>query len=316
VAQVEVRTQAELDQAVANGDFAVCVGDGHFTVRGSSSVVARESSSVEAWGSSSVVARESSSVEAWESSSVVAWGSSRVEARGSSSVEAWGSSSVVAWGSSSVEAWGSSSVEAWESSSVVAWGSSSVVARGSSRVVARESSRVEAWGSSRVEAWGSSRVEAAAYVAVHDFGPSHGTPTNINGGVIITLPKLDTAETWLEFHGVKTEDGIAVLYKAVRDDWRSYHRMSYEPGSTPEAPDWDPVPECGGGLHFASHPSAAKSFDPDATRFVACPVRVDQIVVHWPADYGDKVKAPRVVAPGCWEVDKHGARIEQTDVAQ
>jgi len=67
MATIEVRTQAELDKALAElrpGQIIACVGTGWFTIRGSSSVVAR--------GSSSVVAWESSSVEAWGSSSVEA----------------------------------------------------------------------------------------------------------------------------------------------------------------------------------------------------------------------------------------------------
>ena len=85
--------------------------------------------------------------------------------------------------------------------------------------------------------------------------------------------------------------------------------MSYAPGSTPEAPDWDPVPECGSGLHFSFHPGAAKSFDDLATRYVGCPIRVSDIVVHPDGDYPGKVKAPRCAAP-VYEVDHDGHRIE------
>jgi hypothetical protein len=46
-----------------------------------------------------------------------------------------------------------------------------------------------------------------------------------------------------------------------------------------------------------------------ASRFVACPVRVDEIVVHPNAAYPTKVKAPRVCAP-CYEVDINGKRLE------
>ena len=42
------------------------------------------------------------------------------------------------------------------------------------------------------------------------------------------------------------------------------------------------VAECGGGLHFAGSPVAALEFNETATRYVACPVRLDEIVVHQP----------------------------------
>jgi hypothetical protein len=269
---IECSTQAQVDKVTGEGNAAV-VRNGRFIAKRSSHVVAWGSSHVEAWGSSHVVA--------WGSSHVVAWGSSHVVARGSSHVVARGSSHVEAWGSSHVEAWGSSHVEAWESS----------------HVVARESSHVVAWGSSH--------VEASDYVSVH----KHGTQPKVKGGVLIEVPRCDTAEKWCAYYGVKVSRGIATLYKAVRDDYRSSRGMSYAPGTKPEAPDWDPVPECGGGLHFSFHPTAAQSFDPEASRFLACPVRLDEIVVHADGMYPNKVKAPRVVGRGCVEVDRTGKPI-------
>ena len=75
---IEVTTQAQLDKALKNlkdGDYVVCLGgtwDKPLIVRGSSSVVAWDSSRVVARGSSRVVAWDSSSVEARDSSSVEA----------------------------------------------------------------------------------------------------------------------------------------------------------------------------------------------------------------------------------------------------
>jgi hypothetical protein len=97
-----VTTQAELDQALANGVATIYINSPagvwlRVTDSGSSRVVARDSSRVEARGSSRV--------EAWDSSSVVAWGSSRVEARGSSRVVARDSSSVEAGRWTAVHLW-------------------------------------------------------------------------------------------------------------------------------------------------------------------------------------------------------------------
>jgi hypothetical protein len=122
---------------------------------------------------------------------------------------------------------------------------------------------------------------------------------------------------WCEYHGVAVENGIATLFKAVDDSWRGPHgsTVSYEPGSTPEAPDWDGgKQECGGGLHFSPSPMHAAAFWPfdrrNNVRFVACPVRVDQLAIHPGGMQPDKVKAPRVCNP-VFEVDVHGDRIEE-----
>jgi hypothetical protein len=106
-------------------------------------------------------------------------------------------------------------------------------------------------------------------------------------------------------------DGIVVLYKAVDGNFRaSYNRFPYEPGSTPAAPDWDGgVRECGGGLHFSPQPAAATAFyNGSDRRFVACPVRLEDIVVHRDPMYPNKVKAPGCCAP-VYEVDIHGVPV-------
>jgi len=230
-------------------------------------------------------------------------GSSHVVARDSSHVVAWGSSHVEARGSSHVVARSSSRVEAGDSSHVVARSSSHVVAGDSSHVVATASSHVVARDSSHVVAWGSSHVEASKYVAVN----LHSQNVTLDAqGHVIDLTGIDFNDpaAWCEFHGVEVEDGIAYLYKAVDDDWKSGYGTSYEPGATPEAPDWNTHRQCGGGLHFCVRPSLALRFNADATRFLKCGVRLDEMVTM-----DDKVKAKRVVVP-CVEVDRFGAVVE------
>jgi hypothetical protein len=213
--KVEVRTQAELDAALAKGDLPVLAADITFAIReGSPRVVANGSSSptVVAYDSSSprVVAYDSSSprVEAYGSSSprVVANGSSspRVVANGSSSptVVANGSSSptVVAYDSSSprVVANGSSSptVVAYDSSSprVVAYDSSSptVEAYGSS------SPRVVAYGIARLCVSGAVKVTASALVAIAVLA---GSPA-ITGGGFVARKDISTPAKWCDFYGI------------------------------------------------------------------------------------------------------------------
>jgi hypothetical protein len=329
---VEARESSSVEARESSS--VVAWGSSRVEARESSRVVARESSSVVAWGSSSVVAWGSSSVEARESSSVVARESSRVEARESSRVVAWGSSSVEAWGSSrvearessSVEAWGSSSVVARESSRVVARESSSVVAWGSSRVVARESSRVEAWGSSSVVAWGSSSVVASGFVSLYLWGKVKAKisakchaylrhkQASAEGGMV-TEAIVSTPQEWCDYHGVKVTDGIAIVYKGVRECYGSNRdpQFKYLPGTTPQAPAWNDR-ECSDGLHFSPCPSMTLEFISDAKRFLACPVKVSDMLIHFEGSYPHKCKVPGVAAP-IWEVDIHGNKIEQEKAA-
>lgn len=176
---------------------------------------------------------------------------------------------------------------------------------GSSHVDARDSSHVVARGSSHVVARDSSHVDARKYVGVH----LHSLRVTLNAeGHVIDLTGIDFNDPvqWCEFHDVDVVDGIAYLYKAVDDGWESDYGAVYAPGSTPEADDWEPSRSCGHGLHFCAHPSLALAYKQDATRFVKCGVRLDEMVT-----LGDKVKAKRVVV-ACVEVDRRGAVIEVT----
>ncbi len=198
------------------------------------------------------------------------------------------------------------------SAHVVARGSAHVVARGSAHVEARGSAHVEARESAHVEAWGSAHVEATKFVAITKQVDHTG---QIAGGVVIAVQRPTTVEDWCAFYGIPVTDGIAVLFKAVRDDYRSSHGLLYSPGTQPEAPDWDGGrDECGGGLHFSFHPSAARDFDQKATRFLACPVALAEIRAPKTGDaHPNKVKARRICGP-IVEVDRYGKSIQTAAV--
>ncbi len=249
---------------------------------------------------------------------------------------------LVAWGSSQphVEAWGSSQphVEAWESSQphVVAWGSSQphVEARESSQphVVAWGSSQphVEAWGSSQphVEAWGSSQphVEAKGYCQISLTGRVlavaaatvavllQGSLAQCDGGIQVHVKKNTPAE-WCEYYGVDIKEDIAIVFKAVDEDFATNNSRSasifYQPETTPIAPDWDGGEiECGKGLHFSPSPLMALEFNPTGKHFIACPVALKDIVVHPDGIYPQKIKARGLCAP-CYEVDRFGNPISK-----
>jgi hypothetical protein len=278
--QYEVTTQAELDAALAKAgplDLIVCRGSGHFSVRGSATVRAS--------------------------------GSATVEASDSATVRASGSATVRAWGSATVEAWGSATVRAWDSATVRASDSATVRASGSATVRASGSATVRAWGSATVEAWDSATVRASKYVAIHIVRAYGGNP-QVTGGIQIEVPPIDSPEAFCDFYGVEVVDGVATLYKATDDDYStSYARrcgISYRPGEQPVAPDWNDRPECGGGLHFSPRPRMARQINGDGTKhYLACPVRLDEMVVVEPGYGANKVKAPRICGP-IVEVDADG----------
>jgi hypothetical protein len=225
-------------------------------------------------------------------------GGGEFEISGSAQVRASGSAQVTASGSAQVTAYGSAQVRAYDSAQVTAYGSA--------QVRASDSAQVTAYDSAQVTASGSAQVTASKRVAV----TRHGTEVKVEGGVQIEAWKAACLAEWLDEYGVEAKDGIVTLFKAVDSDFRSGRGQLYVPGTAPEAQDWDGGErECGGGFHFCGTPHHALGFFEGAKRFVGCPVRVDEIAFHLDAVYPSKVKARRVVEPGCFEVDIQGNRI-------
>jgi hypothetical protein len=207
--------------------------------------------------------------------------------------------------SATVRAYGSATVRAYGSATVRAYGSATVSAYGSATVSAYDSATVRAYDSATVRAYGSATVRASQYTAIHQLSPR---ATITGTGHVITPPNLDGADTptWLSYHGIEPdEDGVVTLFKAVDDNWTTDRGTSYAPGATPEAADWRPDASCGGGLHFGPTVVHAMAYHAGATKFVACPVLADEISV---IDQ-QKVKAKRVVDPGCRQVDIDGRDI-------
>jgi hypothetical protein len=262
---VECSTQKDVDAAIRDGNVPI-VRSGFFEVSGSASVRAYDSASVSAYGSASVRAYDSASVRASDSASVSASDSASVSAYDSASVLASGSASVSAFGSASVSAFGSASVSASDSASVSASGSASV------------------------RASDSASVRATPFVAVQRTGKL----AKVDGGVLIQIPEVKTTEQFFEYYGIKATRGTVTLYKLVDDKYLSAHGTSYKPGQKPSASDWDSEPCCGSGLHFSPRAFMARKYaSPKFERFVACKVKVADIVVI--DDYGtpDKIKSPR-----------------------
>lgn len=144
---------------------------------------------------------------------------------------------------------------------------------------------------------------------------AHTNDKVVEGGQVVWAVIPKTPKEWCDLHGVEVTDGVATIYKALRDDFTSPYGMSYAPGATPIAGDWDGgKAECGGGLHFSPTPEQALSFH-DGKKFAACYVRLsDMRSPHDGDQYPEKIKAKGCCAP-CVECDIHGNVIKQKQAA-
>ena len=181
--------------------------------------------------------------------------------------------------------------------------------RGSSHAELWESSHAVLRESSHAVLWGLSHAVLSKFATAH----IHGQKVKCKGGVQVKVPEIATMKEWCEFYGVDVKRGIAVVFKAVDNDYSTANarpkKIFYTPGSKPTAPDWDGGrQECGGGLHFSPTPGHALDFNREAKRFIACPVKVSEIKIVKNPHYPEKIKAPGVCVP-CWEVDRCGKAI-------
>jgi hypothetical protein len=157
-----------------------------------------------------------------------------------------------------------------------------------------------------VHGHGSSTVNATSHVAVH----LHSGSCRVDGGVLIDHTTVDESDpaTWCSYHGATVSDDQVVLYKAVRQDWRSTYGTRYQPGTRASCDDFRADGHCGGGLHLSPTPSQAGAYDHQATRYVEVRVPLAGINVIGP----DKVKTAAVECVR--EVDVHGRPVAAVEV--
>jgi hypothetical protein len=229
-----------------------------------------------------------------------------VEASGSVAVRALRRARVVARDRVTVEAEHFTSVSASGAASVMAWQSASVEASGDATVLAWENATVTASERARIRAWGRAKVSAQDEATVEAW--DRARVTGAEAARAREIPPITSAEDWCRFYRVEVENGVAILYKAVDEKFRSRYGMSYEPGTEPQAADWEERRKCGGGLHFSPRPYMAVEFTQSRGRFVACPVRIEDIAA-WEGPYPNKVKAKGVCAP-VFEVDENGSAVD------
>ncbi|MBW3068945.1 hypothetical protein GZ998_05385 [Actinomyces sp. 594] len=240
------------------------------------------------------------------------------------------------YGMSRVRAEGFAVVRAEDSAVVRACDNVTVEANNTSMVEARGNATVWAFDNTIVHAYGQSTVEAydAAVVHVHDAAVvrAHGEYVTVishssghAGGRVIDLSGLDLSDArqWATYHGVHLNDsGMLTLYKAVpadRTTGREYgHEVAWPTEGRVECEDWDPIPNCGGGLHLSPIPrQAARYMDDDKIRagahFFECRVPVDSVI---PLSLDAPPTTPKAKAP--WvqvvrEVTIDGANVDGSE---
>jgi len=304
-----VVTQAELDAAIAAEEADIIIKSPAglwLVVRGSATVQAGDSATVQAWGSATVQAGDSATVQAWGSATVQAWGSATVRAWGSATVQAWDSATVQAGGSATVQAWDSATVQAGGSATVQAWGSATVQAWDSATVQAEDSATVQAGDSATVQAWGSATVRAGTLAVVRRFSPE----VTITGGIVIDHTTINESDptTWAGIHLAHTDADMVTLYKALDGDLvsgKGYRPVQWDTSGEVTCGDFKPTAECGHGLHLSPTTHQATDYNPAATRWLRCTARLADIIPIPGGTAKCKVAAVTVIC----EVDRNGNPI-------
>ena len=233
-------------------------------------------------------------------------GTGRFEIRDRTRIEAYDTVHVVLRDSSTATLWNSSTATLYDSSTATLCDSSTATLRDSSTATLWNSSTATLWGSSTATLCDSSKVASAGkWTAIHKLSKD---ATIVSDGIVIERPNIAKGSTWCEYAGLPIERGIVTAYKAVDDEFKSERGWRYAPGDRPEAPDFAREAVCGGGLHLSPTPTHAKRYFAQATRFVACEVRVSELVPLLDSEGGsDKCKVRRVLK--CVEVDINGKPV-------
>ncbi len=280
------------------------------TLRENARAVLWGNASAELWGNTRATLRENTSATLWGNASADLRENARATLRENARAELWGNASATLWGNASAELWGNTRAVLWGNSHAELWGNASADLRENARAPLRENTSATLWGNSSATRWGNASAELSRFTVAWLRSPwAKATGT----GHVIDMTAVDLGDPalWADFHGVKVVDGIATVYKALKDHYgtdRLGWEGKYAPGETPEAPDWRDDASCGGGLHFSPTPRQASEYLEDATRWVK--VGVELATLRPILDGGTpKCEAPKVVVP-CVEVDINGEPVE------
>jgi hypothetical protein len=239
-----------------------------------------------------VKARDRVNVDAAGDCQVISYGSGRITARGHTKVVANGCPEVFLFDSAHATMFGGTLIARERSQAEVHY-QTRVWAFDASTIRAFDCKNVNATGRSVVIAYRNTHVQASSQVVIRTTSGVH-----TSGGVVVPMVDPTTVQEWCDYWGVVVKDGVALLYKAVYDNYKSPWGTLYLPGTTPEALDWSPEGECGAGLHFCPHPSLCRTFLENVGHYLICPVAVaDMRAPDYDDIYPGKIKARRVCQP-------------------
>ena len=141
-------------------------------------------------------------------------------------------------------------------------------------------------------------------LGVHAIAFVHSPDARVSGAHVIDMTGTEShdPEMWAAHTTADVLDGEVVLWKALGADLTSGEEfgrpVKWEVGQEVSCDDWNPTPECGGGLHLSPHPYEAIMYREEATRMLKCSATMSDIV---PIIYNNdsdkcKVKSVRVIA--------------------
>ena len=156
--------------------------------------------------------------------------------------------------------------------------------------------------SAQVSLYGHARVEHP--LGAHAVAYLHSPNAWASGAHVIDMTKVDLhdPETWAAHKAADLVDGEVILWKALGESKTSGEEfgrpVKWEVGQEVSCDDWNPTPECGGGLHLSPHPYEAIMYREEATRMLKCSATMSDIVPIIYSNDSDKckVKSVRVIA--------------------
>ena len=170
-------------------------------------------------------------------------------------------------------------------------------------MVVRGSVEIESvYGYAMVSLYDYARVKRQ--LGVNAIAFVHSPDARVSGAHVIDMTGTEShdPEMWAAHTTADVLDGEVVLWKALGADLTSGEEfgrpVKWEVGQEVSCDDWNPTPECGGGLHLSPHPYDAIMYRKEATRMLKCSATMSEIV---PIIYNNdsdkcKVKSVRVIA--------------------
>jgi hypothetical protein len=221
--------------------------------------------------------------------------------------------------------WENATATLRENATATLWGNATATLRENATATLRENATATLRENATATLWENATAKAEGFCSLSLFGKTKAvlaktchafimSPDAKAKGGTQTKANLKTGQDWCNYYGVSVKRGIATVYKGVRDCYGSFHDSDFKwlPGTSPKSEQWDDR-ECSHGLHFSPTPRHTLTHH-EAVRFLACKVKVSDMLVFFNGTYPHKCKAPAVVAP-IYEVDIDGKAIEQNKEA-